>query len=161
MGGKWCWSPRYLSSDLQDLPVCLLRILYVAGAPVFTGSWREFLIKYEYYAGWRSFRGEETYRCNGLQCQCAEYCHCIVPGSWRGDCYFGLAVYFCFAHFGHSLGIWVMRGLKDPELKNKAKLRSYFGRVWLAINQRTVWGFSLSALFCSLFFMVPTLHTFR
>jgi len=38
------------------------------------------------------------------------------------------------------LGIWVMRGLKDPELKNKAKLRSYFGRVWLAINQRTVWG---------------------
>ena len=38
------------------------------------------------------------------------------------------------------LGIWVMKGLKDPELKNKAKLRSYFGRVWLAINQRTVWG---------------------
>nr|WP_321487159.1 MFS transporter [uncultured Draconibacterium sp.] len=51
------------------------------------------------------------------------------------------------------LGIWVMKGLKDPELKNKAKLRSYFGRVWLAINQRTVWGlFAFSFILFLIFY---------
>ncbi len=38
------------------------------------------------------------------------------------------------------LGIVVMRGLKNPEPSGKMHLRSYFGRVWKTINQRTVWG---------------------
>lgn len=42
------------------------------------------------------------------------------------------------------LGIWVMKGLNNPEPRNKIKLRSYFGRVWKTINQRTVWGLLIS-----------------
>jgi ACDE family multidrug resistance protein len=42
------------------------------------------------------------------------------------------------------LGIWVMKGLNNPEPRNKTNLRHYFGRVWLTINQRTVWGLLLS-----------------
>lgn len=38
------------------------------------------------------------------------------------------------------LGIWIIRGLNNPEPKNKAHLRSYFSSVWKTINQRTVWG---------------------
>lgn len=38
------------------------------------------------------------------------------------------------------LGFCVIRCLNNPEPKNKASLRSYFGRVWKTVNQQTVWG---------------------
>jgi MFS family permease len=38
------------------------------------------------------------------------------------------------------LGIWVLKGLNNPEPSGKMHLRSYFGRVWETINQRAVWG---------------------
>ena len=33
-----------------------------------------------------------------------------------------------------------MKGLKNPEPSGKMHLKSYFGRVWRIVNQRTVWG---------------------
>jgi len=41
------------------------------------------------------------------------------------------------------LGICVIRCLRNPEPKNKANLRSYFGKVWQTINRKTVWGLLL------------------
>ncbi|WP_297087157.1 MFS transporter [uncultured Draconibacterium sp.] len=53
---------------------------------------------------------------------------------------FGWQYIFALPILALPLGLWVIRGLTNPEPKNKAGLRSYFGKVWRTINQRTVWG---------------------
>ncbi|HPF52716.1 MAG TPA: MFS transporter [Draconibacterium sp.] len=42
------------------------------------------------------------------------------------------------------LALVVLKGLKNPEPSGKMHLRTYFGRVWKTINQRTVWGLLIS-----------------
>ncbi len=53
---------------------------------------------------------------------------------------FGWQYIFLLPLLAIPLGFWVMNGLNNPEPHNKAGLRTYFGRVWKTINQRTVWG---------------------
>lgn len=53
---------------------------------------------------------------------------------------FGWQYIFLLPLLAIPLGFWVMNGLRNPEPNNKASLRSYFGRVWNTINQKTVWG---------------------
>ena len=38
------------------------------------------------------------------------------------------------------LGFWVIRGLENPEPRNRKHLKEYFGQVWKTINQKMVWG---------------------
>lgn len=57
---------------------------------------------------------------------------------------FGWQYIFILPILAIPLGIWVMKGLKNPEPSGKMHLRTYFGRVWNTINQRTVWGLLIS-----------------
>lgn len=53
---------------------------------------------------------------------------------------FGWQYIFALPILAIPLGFCVIRCLNNPEPKNKASLRSYFGRVWKTVNQQTVWG---------------------
>jgi len=53
---------------------------------------------------------------------------------------FGWQYIFALPILAIPLGIWVIKSLNNPEPKNKSGLRTYFGRVWKIINQKTVWG---------------------
>ncbi len=53
---------------------------------------------------------------------------------------FGWKYIFALPILAIPLGFCVIRCLNNPEPKNKASLRSYFGRVWKTVNQQTVWG---------------------
>jgi len=53
---------------------------------------------------------------------------------------FGWQYIFALTILAIPLGFCVIRCLNNPEPKNKASLRSYFGRVWKTVNQQTVWG---------------------
>jgi hypothetical protein len=93
--------------SVRNSGVCLYvcaRILLVAGPSVCPGNWGQFLVEYEHYAGGRPFRRQTAHRSNGLQCQCAEYCYSLVPGTWWGNRHFWLAVYFCTPNLGYSVG---------------------------------------------------------
>lgn len=53
---------------------------------------------------------------------------------------FGWRYIFLLPLFAIPLGIWVLKGLKNPEPDNGQKIKAYFGRVWRSINQKHVWG---------------------
>lgn len=53
---------------------------------------------------------------------------------------FGWNYIFILPLLAIPLGLYIIKGLNNPEPKNKANLRSYFGKVWKTINQKTVWG---------------------
>ncbi len=53
---------------------------------------------------------------------------------------FGWQYIFALPILAVPLGICVIKCLNNPEPKNKSGLRSYFGKVWKIINQKTVWG---------------------
>lgn len=53
---------------------------------------------------------------------------------------FGWQYIFALPILAIPLGIWIIRGLNNPEPRNKANLRYYFGQIWKTVNQKTVWG---------------------
>jgi len=53
---------------------------------------------------------------------------------------FGWQYIFALPILAVPLALIVMKGLKNPEPSGKMHLKSYFGRVWRIVNQRTVWG---------------------
>lgn len=57
---------------------------------------------------------------------------------------FGWQYIFALPLLAIPLAFVVMKGLKNPEPSGKLHLRTYFGRVWKTINQRTVWGLLIS-----------------
>jgi len=57
---------------------------------------------------------------------------------------FGWQYIFALPLLAIPLAFIVLKGLKNPEPSGKLHLRTYFGRVWKTINQRTVWGLLIS-----------------
>ncbi len=57
---------------------------------------------------------------------------------------FGWQYIFVLPILALPLALVVMKGLKNPEPSGKMHLRTYFGRIWKTINQRTVWGLLIS-----------------
>ena len=57
---------------------------------------------------------------------------------------FGWQYIFALPILAVPLGIIVLKGLKNPEPSGKIHLKTYFGKVWKIVNQRTVWGLLLA-----------------
>ncbi len=73
---------------------------------------------------------------------------------------FGWQYIFALPLLAIPLAFVVMKGLKNPEPSGKMHLKSYFGRVWLTINQRTVWGLLLTNFILFLILYGPYLTYF-
>ncbi|WP_159521077.1 MFS transporter [Sunxiuqinia indica] len=85
------------------------------------------------------FSGETRTKVMGYNASVLSIGTATYPAVGGAIAVFGWQFIFILPILAIPLGIWIIKGLNNPEPKNKTKLKDYFSRVWKTINQKNVW----------------------
>ena len=85
------------------------------------------------------FSGETRTKVMGYNASVLSIGTATYPALGGAIAVFGWQFIFILPILAIPLGIWIIKGLNNPEPKNKTKLKDYFSRVWKTINQKNVW----------------------
>ena len=86
------------------------------------------------------FKGNQRTTVMGYNASVLSIATASYPALGGAIAIFGWNYIFALPILAIPLGLYIIKGLDNPEPKNKANLRSYFGKVWETINKKTVWG---------------------